>query len=280
MRAAADRPGAGSRCTDSSTASASRRRRLRTCGGCGSHATARCASCPPPPSAARCARSSLTASGGAGASAPGGRCRHDGCDHGRLNWRRMSSDDVYDLYQRGTELLEAGHNHQAAVPLSRARDLAPTRPRSARHWAAPCSGPGATNRRHASFRPWSIARRPTTSRCSAWGALCSRWAVTRRRAARSRWQRACSPHAGTTGCIATALELAQLKIRTRAAHARPGRPEHVPAGAGAHVRRPTKGDSSGAPVLPSGAKACRAGTLPGGVPEVGASPLFLWRRPV
>jgi Flp pilus assembly protein TadD len=37
----------------------------------------------------------------------------------------MDHDDVYELYQRGTELLEAGHNHQAAVPLTRARDLAP-----------------------------------------------------------------------------------------------------------------------------------------------------------
>ena len=37
----------------------------------------------------------------------------------------MSHDDVYELFQRGTELLEAGHNHQATVPLSRARDLAP-----------------------------------------------------------------------------------------------------------------------------------------------------------
>lgn len=34
-------------------------------------------------------------------------------------------DDVYDLFQRGTELLEAGHNHQATIPLSRARDLDP-----------------------------------------------------------------------------------------------------------------------------------------------------------
>ncbi|HEY5430031.1 MAG TPA: tetratricopeptide repeat protein [Solirubrobacteraceae bacterium] len=34
-------------------------------------------------------------------------------------------DDVYDLYRRGTELLEAGHHHQAAIPLARARDLAP-----------------------------------------------------------------------------------------------------------------------------------------------------------
>ena len=34
-------------------------------------------------------------------------------------------EDVYELFVRGTELLEAGHNHQATVPLSRARDLAP-----------------------------------------------------------------------------------------------------------------------------------------------------------
>ncbi len=34
-------------------------------------------------------------------------------------------DDVYDLFRRGTELLQAGHNHQAAVPLTRARDLMP-----------------------------------------------------------------------------------------------------------------------------------------------------------
>jgi tetratricopeptide (TPR) repeat protein len=34
-------------------------------------------------------------------------------------------DDVYELFLRGTELLEGGHHHQAIVPLSRARDLAP-----------------------------------------------------------------------------------------------------------------------------------------------------------
>jgi Flp pilus assembly protein TadD len=34
-------------------------------------------------------------------------------------------EDVYELFTRGTELLEAGHNHQATIPLARARDLAP-----------------------------------------------------------------------------------------------------------------------------------------------------------
>jgi Flp pilus assembly protein TadD len=34
-------------------------------------------------------------------------------------------DDVYDLFRRGSELLEAGHHHQATIPLTRARDLEP-----------------------------------------------------------------------------------------------------------------------------------------------------------
>jgi tetratricopeptide (TPR) repeat protein len=37
----------------------------------------------------------------------------------------VTMDDVYELFRSGTELLEAGHNHQATIPLSRARDLAP-----------------------------------------------------------------------------------------------------------------------------------------------------------
>jgi tetratricopeptide (TPR) repeat protein len=34
-------------------------------------------------------------------------------------------DDVYELFCRGTKLLEEGHHHQATIPLTRARDLAP-----------------------------------------------------------------------------------------------------------------------------------------------------------
>ena len=37
----------------------------------------------------------------------------------------MPSDDVYDLFQNGTRLLEGGDFHAAAVPLGRARDLEP-----------------------------------------------------------------------------------------------------------------------------------------------------------
>src|ERR1700754_801301 len=34
-------------------------------------------------------------------------------------------DDVYDLYQRGTELLETGDHHAAVVPLRRVAEIAP-----------------------------------------------------------------------------------------------------------------------------------------------------------
>jgi len=37
----------------------------------------------------------------------------------------MAADDVYDLFQNGTRLLEERDYHAAAVPLTRARDLEP-----------------------------------------------------------------------------------------------------------------------------------------------------------
>jgi len=36
-------------------------------------------------------------------------------------------DSVYELYKRGSELLNAGDHHAAIVPLTRARDLEPTK---------------------------------------------------------------------------------------------------------------------------------------------------------
>jgi TolA-binding protein len=36
-------------------------------------------------------------------------------------------DNVYELYQRGSDLLRRGDYHAAIVPLSRARDLEPTK---------------------------------------------------------------------------------------------------------------------------------------------------------
>jgi Flp pilus assembly protein TadD len=37
----------------------------------------------------------------------------------------MSMDDVYELFKRGTELLESGEFHQATVPLGKAARLEP-----------------------------------------------------------------------------------------------------------------------------------------------------------
>jgi Flp pilus assembly protein TadD len=34
-------------------------------------------------------------------------------------------DNVYDLFRRGTQLLESGNYHAATIPLARARDLSP-----------------------------------------------------------------------------------------------------------------------------------------------------------
>jgi Flp pilus assembly protein TadD len=56
--------------------------------------------------------------------ARGGRYRH-GLDARRVYTRRFAMDDVYDLFKRGTELLEAGEFHQATVPLSKAAGLEP-----------------------------------------------------------------------------------------------------------------------------------------------------------
>jgi hypothetical protein len=64
-------------------------------------------------------------------------------------------DDVYDLFQRGTALLEAGDFNSATVPLSKARDLDPEK---------------TSIREARSSRRSSSAPPPTTSRCSAWGA--------------------------------------------------------------------------------------------------------------
>jgi Flp pilus assembly protein TadD len=44
---------------------------------------------------------------------------------GRVYTRLFPMDDVYDLFKRGTELLEAGEFHQATVPLSKAAGLEP-----------------------------------------------------------------------------------------------------------------------------------------------------------
>ena len=42
-----------------------------------------------------------------------------------LTYTRSSMDDVYDLFKRGTALLEAGDFNSATVPLSKAAELEP-----------------------------------------------------------------------------------------------------------------------------------------------------------
>jgi len=50
---------------------------------------------------------------------------HGGPEVGREGPKLGLMDDVYELFKRGTALLEAGDHHSATVPLTRARDLAP-----------------------------------------------------------------------------------------------------------------------------------------------------------
>ena len=74
------------------------------------------------PSGAACAASWGAAAGCADGCARGGRCRRG--EPNRLV-QSMPMADVYDLFQRGTALLEAGDFAAATVPLAKARDLDP-----------------------------------------------------------------------------------------------------------------------------------------------------------
>ena len=67
-------------------------------------------------------------------------------------------EGVYDLFTRGSELLEAGDFAAAAIPLERARRSSPTRPRSARRSAAPTSARAASRQRRRGVRGGGRAR--------------------------------------------------------------------------------------------------------------------------
>ena len=70
-------------------------------------------------------------------------------------------ESVYDLFTRGTRLLEGGDFHAATVPLARAAATSsPTRPRSARRSAARCSARSATSEAAAEFEA-VVDRAPT-----------------------------------------------------------------------------------------------------------------------
>src|SRR6202020_807887 len=94
---------------------------------CGWRVTAERARSPAPTSGGRCVTScargwdSWAGLGRCGPCRPG----TTDADTAPRGPRISLMNDVYDLFSRGTELLEAGHHHQAVIPLTRARDLAP-----------------------------------------------------------------------------------------------------------------------------------------------------------
>ena len=80
----------------------------------------------------------------------------------------------------------------------------PTRRRSARRWAAPTCGCGATPRRRRSSPRCSISPRTTTTRTTAWDAARSGSAGARSPAGRTRWRPGCARAAPTTRARSTA----------------------------------------------------------------------------
>ena len=91
----------------------------------------------------------------------------------------MPSDDVYELFQNGTKLLERARlprRRGAAAPGARPRARQDLDPRGARPGAVRLAALRA--RRSPSSRRSSSARRRTTTRCSASGARCSSSAAT------------------------------------------------------------------------------------------------------
>ena len=122
-----------------------RRRRAATCARSRRSASPPAARRRPSASAARCAASSPRGSGAPGACGPGGRCRRGRSRRvrGALSFVQRAPEplaavrapvplsgadgDAYELFRNGTRLLEAGDHHAAVVPLSRARDLEPTK---------------------------------------------------------------------------------------------------------------------------------------------------------
>ena len=72
----------------------------------------------------------------------------------------FAMDDVYDLFQRGTALLEAGDFNSATVPCPRRATWSRRRPRSARRSAARTSARSSTRRPASEFEA-VVERAPT-----------------------------------------------------------------------------------------------------------------------
>ncbi len=82
-------------------------------------------------------------------------------------------ESVYDLYQRGCELLGHGDHQAAIVPLTRARDLEPDKASIREALGRALFHAQRYEGAAAEFRGRRETRRPTTTRCSAWAARCS-----------------------------------------------------------------------------------------------------------
>ena len=113
----------------------------------------------------------------------------------RAPYNSIGMADVYDLFQRGTALLEAGDFTLRPSRWRRPATSIPTRRRSARRSAARTSAPPSSRPREPSSRRSSSARRPTTTRSSASAARCSSWGAEGGAQGRSRWPPDCVPTA-------------------------------------------------------------------------------------
>ena len=170
LRARAARPAPGATLHGArGVASPARPTPRATCARCATSATRPPAGAPTPRPAARPAqRARARRRAAADGSAHGGRCRRA---------RRLELDgrwtDVYDLFQRGTQLLEAGDYHAATVPLARARDLEPDKTSIREALGRAFFRSRQFEAAGRSSRPSSSARRPTTTRSSASAARCT-----------------------------------------------------------------------------------------------------------
>ena len=118
----------------------------------------------------------------------------------------MNELEVYDLYRRGSELLERGDFAAAAVPLTRARELEPDKASirealgralfHSQRYREAAEEFGAARRALADRRLRALLPRPRAAACSA---------AIARPAARSRSPPACAPTAASTAHTAIAL---------------------------------------------------------------------------
>ena len=176
-------------------------------------------------------------------------------------------EDVYELFRRGTELLEAGHNHQAAIPLSRARDLAPDKTSIREALGRALFHAQRYEQAAAEFQA-VIDRAPTND----YALFClgrSLQMLGRHAEARKPLALAACMQPGRRD-----YRLYRDRARARGGARRVGASSaHAKAVSGQRTGRPAH--ASATTVLPCRRHSFRAGRFPVVVPEVGARPLFL-----